>query len=380
MKAEQRVEHAPIEGAGDARGKDTAPRRRAALTSLTILLTLAGAGHALAGQRAAGQGTPGQGTPGQTAEPLRVAPSAPQSPATAAPPIAEVPVAPVYMPGSGPLLLTNPVEALNDMASQLDKRADGVAMEVEGRQITQGEIADVIRAMPVSMASLGLETLYRRALDQLLRQKLLVIAAEKAGLDKDPVVKRREKAAVERTLAEEWLTRAVAAAVTEDMVKARYQRDIASRPGPEEVRARAILVPTETEARTVIAKAQAGGDFAALARQYSKDASVAAGGDLGYVRVEALGPEIGSAIFTLSPGQVTAYPIHTPAGYFVFRVEGRRQRPTLSLDEARGDLLRELRREAVVPVIQNQLATVKIREPGAGPQTPPPAPRPPARP
>ena len=375
MKAEQRVEHAPIEGAGDARGKDTAPRRRAALTSLTILLTLAGAGHALAGQRAAGQGTPGQ-----TAEPLRVAPSAPQSPATAAPPIAEVPVAPVYMPGSGPLLLTNPVEALNDMASQLDKRADGVAMEVEGRQITQGEIADVIRAMPVSMASLGMEALYRRALDQLLRQKLLVIAAGKAGLDKDPVVKRREKAAAERALAEEWLTRAVGAAVTEDMVKARYQRDFAGRPGPEEVRARAILVPTETEARAVIAKAQAGGDFAALARQYSKDASVAAGGDLGYVRVEALGPEIGSAIFTLSPGQVTAYPIHTPAGYFVFRVEGRRQRPTLSLDEARGDLLRELRREAVVPVIQNQMATVKIREPGVIPQTPPPAPGPPARP
>ena len=360
MELEQKLARAGIGTAGGW------PRRARGRVSLLALLALAGAGGIM--------------TAAHAADPLRVAPSASPAPASP-PPIAEVPVAPVYAPGSGPLLLTNPVEAINDMASQLDKRADGVAMEVEGRSITQGEIADVIRAMPPAMASLGLEALYRRALDQLLRQKLLTIAAEKSGLDKDPVVKRRGKAAVERALAEEWLTRAVNAAVTEDMVKTRYQRDIAGRPGPEEVRARAILVLTEAEARALIVKAQAGGDFGELARQHSKDASAIAGGDLGYVRVEALGPEIGSAIFTLSPGQVTAYPIQTPAGYFVFRVEGRRQRATLSLDEARGDLLRELRREAVVPVIQNQMATVKIREAGAGqPPAPVTAPKPPSRP
>ncbi len=302
--------------------------------------------------------------------------SAPRAPAAAPNPNAvpqpEALAAPAFGPGTGPLLLANPMEALASMADTLEKHADSVAMEVDGHPITMGEAADVVRAMAPSQAMLGFDGVYRRALDELFRQKAMVIAAEKMGLDKDPVVRRREHGAAERALAEEWLARSTAAAVTEQAVRSRYDRDIAGKPGPEEVRARVIMLPSETEARTVIGQIQGGADFAEIARARSKDASAVAGGDLGYVRREALSPEIGSVLFSLSPGQVTSNPIRTQLGFFVIRVEGRRQRATPTFEEAHGELVGVLRREAVVPVIRGQISSAQVRQLPAGEKPPAP--------
>ena len=306
---------------------------------------------------------PGRAT---AVEPLKTVP--PPAPATQAPtpapinPSAELPAAPVYGDKTGPMLLTNPVEAMTDMVGRLEKQSDKIVAEVDGRPIYQGEVADMIRSMPISLASLGIVALSQRAMDQLIRQKVMVIAAEKAGLDKDAVVKRRVREAAERTLAEEWIRRAADTAVTEQEIRKRYERDYAGKSGPEEVRGRIILTRTEPEARDAIAKLQAGTDFGDLARKVSKDASAASGGDLGFVRFEALGSEVGSVLFSLPPGQTAAYPVRTQVGYFVIRAEGRRQRPTPTFDEMRGLLLRDLLREAANTAVAAEMAKVGVRD------------------
>ena len=140
----------------------------------------------------------------------------------------------------------------------------------------------------------------------------------------------------------------------------RYDRYIAGKPGPDEVRARVILAPTEEEARALIGKAQGGADFAELARQYSKDPTAAQGGDLGYVVLEAVSPEVGSVMFSMPLGQVTAYPVNSIAGYFVIRVEGRRQRATPAFDEARAVLERAERADAVRLAVSKVVDDIKI--------------------
>ena len=294
-------------------------------------------------------------------------PPAPRPPAQA-----EMHAAPVYAPGTGPMVLTNPAEAMAGMAESLDKKADAVVLEVEGRPITQGDIADMLRAMPVSMATLGFDGLVRRSLEQLARQKAMVIAAEKLNIDKDPAVRRRLRAASERALAEEWIAQAVTAAVPEAAVRARYDRDVAGKPGPEEVRARVILVGAEDEARSLAGQLQAGADFAETAKRYSRDASKSAGGDLGYVPFDALGLEVRTAMYSLGVGQMTAYPVRTAAGYFIVKIEGRRQRGTPTYEEARGELLRALKQDAAGGVIRAQMAAVKTKEFSAGEKTLPP--------
>ena len=246
------------------------------------------------------------------------------------------------------------------MARELDRNGNVVVLMLADKPITQADMADVVRTMPDNFASLGFEVVSRRALDVLVSQKAMALDAQKEGLDKDPAVIRRGKTAVERALADAWLTRHGNAAVTDEALHARYDSEIAGKPGPEEVRARVILLPTEEEARSVIAKAQAGADFVSLAKAYSKAPNASLGGDLGYATIDALAPEIGPVIFALPPGQMAAYPARSPVGYFVIRVEGRRQRGTPTFEEAKPRLEGELRAEAAHTMIHAVLEHLKL--------------------
>ena len=114
----------------------------------------------------------------------------------------------------------------------------------------------------------------------------------------------------------------------------------------------------------VLAAAQAGKlvipDFGDLAKQYSKDASAARGGDLGYASREAMSPEIGAVAFSTNLGQVTPFPTPAQAGWVVLRVEGRRQRATPSFEDAKPRLEAAVRSEAIANTIQAVLSHIKM--------------------
>jgi peptidyl-prolyl cis-trans isomerase C len=254
-----------------------------------------------------------------------------------------------------------PADLMAAMAHQLDKDPDRVAVTVETAAVTQAEMADVIRSMPASMASLGFETVSQRALDVLVTQKAMMLNALKQGLDTDPAVIREVAALRDRALADAWLSRQTDPAMTTRALQARYDRDIAGKPGPTEVRARVIVVPTEEEARIVINRAATGSDFGELARTYSKDGTAAQGGDMGYATLDSVTPEIGYPMFALAPGQTTPFPMQSTNGYFyVIHVEGRRQRSSPTFEESRTGLERTLRAEAIQTTIRSAMAQIKV--------------------
>lgn len=75
--------------------------------------------------------------------------------------------------------------------------------------------------------------------------------------------------------------------------------------------------------RTIAKDAQAGKDFAALARQYSQDPSSASGGgDLGWVGKGRMVPEFEKAAFGGKPGQVIG-PLRTAYGIQIIKVHAR---------------------------------------------------------
>ena len=279
--------------------------------------------------------------------------------------------APDTTPGSPPkrTLFTNPAEILNTMANHLHHDPDTVVLTVQDQPITQEDLANVIRSLPVSMGSLGTGEVYRRGMDVLIRQKIMELKARELGLDKDPLIVERGKIEFERVLGEAWLNRQADAAVTEAALHARYDSEVAGKPGPEEVRARVILVPTEAEARVLIDQTNKGADFGDLARQFSKDPSASDGGDLGFLPLESVSPEVGSAMFALAPGQVTPYPVNGLFGYFILRVEGRQRRATPTFDQARDRLVREIRADAIRDAITGLLKDIRFT-PGVKPVEP----------
>jgi peptidyl-prolyl cis-trans isomerase D len=126
---------------------------------------------------------------------------------------------------------------------------------------------------------------------------------------------------------------------------------------PEQVRARHILVKVaaDADAKTkaagrkkaegLLAKARAGGDFAALAKKSSDDAASAkSGGDLGLFPRGRMAPAFESAAFALEPGQLSEV-VETPFGFHVIKVEEHRPAGVAPLDTVRDKVVEAIRHE-----------------------------------
>src|SRR4051812_48940404 len=122
-------------------------------------------------------------------------------------------------------------------------------------------------------------------------------------MDEDPVVRRAVKASADRLIASAQLEREIARSITEAALLARYNRDVAGKPGPEEVHVRAIMVPTEGAVVNITGAWRGGGVSARNAKRLSKEASAPAGGDVGFVVRDTLTPEVAAVVFTMQPGQ-----------------------------------------------------------------------------
>ena len=105
----------------------------------------------------------------------------------------------------------------------------------------------------------------------------------------------------------------------------------------EEVHARHILVPTEDEAKAILAQLKGGADFATLAKEKSKDPGAADGGDLGYFTKEQMVPEFAEVAFKLDKGQLSD-PVKTQFGWHIIKVEDKRIKPTPTFEQVKAQI------------------------------------------
>jgi peptidyl-prolyl cis-trans isomerase C len=247
-------------------------------------------------------------------------------------------------------------------AGEQAKTAMTVVAEVDGRAVTLGDVADAIAELPPTVKNLPFANLYPTIVEQLVRQQALVIRAQHRALDEDPVVRRKIKAVSDRILGDELLKAEASRSITEAALLQRYNRDVAGKPGPEEVHVRVIMMPTEQDATSIIADLRAGADFAALAKRSSKDVTAPGGGDAGFVRLDQLTSELGSVVFATQPGQFTPFPVRSMGSWFVLKVEERRHQPALAFSLVREELRQTMIREAASEVVAAALADVTVRE------------------
>ena len=239
--------------------------------------------------------------------------------------------------------------------------ADPVVAKVDGQPIHLSDLKDAVQALPENLRGMPSQTLFPMLLDQLIDGRALVAEARKSGLDKDPAVQRQVEAAEDRALQTAVLNKEVGPAVTDDAVRGRYDQEIAGKPGEEEVHARHILVDNEAEAKKIIGRLKGGGDFAALAKQYSKDPSGAQqGGDLGFFKKDEMVPEFATAAFALQPGEVSPAPVHSQFGWHVIQVVERRKATPPEFAKARDELRQKMIQEGVQKAVAKARAAASV--------------------
>ena len=237
---------------------------------------------------------------------------------------------------------------------------DMLVAEVEGRKITLGNVKDTIETLPPELGGQDFQILYPRVVEEIMYRTALSIRAREEELDQDPMVQRRIQASADHILANAWLHKHLESGITEAMVLARYDRDIGSRPPPEEVRLRLFLAETDKQARETIAALRAGADFATLARQSSKDPTAANGGDVGFKPWSAVLPEIAGVAQGLMAGELAPVPVRTRFGWVVFRVDERRTGTRPSFAEVRNDLVAAMEQERAKAVAEDVMKAMVI--------------------
>ena len=229
--------------------------------------------------------------------------------------------------------------------------ADPVVARVGKEEIHASELSDAAKALPEELRGMPPTALYPMLLDQLIDRHVVVIAAKKEGLDRDPSVQRMVARATDSALQNALLTREIAPTLTEDAIRARYERDFAGKPGETEVHARHILVADEDTAKKVIAELNGGADFAELAKKYSTDPGAQSGGDLGFFKRSDMLPEFSETAFALKAGQTTQTPVKTRFGWHVIQVQEVRNAPPPSLEQVHDEIRQTLIQEGVSRVL-----------------------------
>ena len=140
-------------------------------------------------------------------------------------------------------------------------------------------------------------------------------------------------------------------APSEADVRKEYERVKAERGGDagKQYKSRHILVKEEAAAKQIIADLDAGGDFAAIAKEKSEDTgSKEEGGELDWSEAESYVQPFGEALKALKKGERTKEPVKTTYGYHIIELEDVKSVPFPEFDK-------------VKPQIQQQLAT-KVRD------------------
>ena len=187
------------------------------------------------------------------------------------------------------------------------------------------------RAAEIEIDDAEVEQSYARVAQQSFRQDVKAMDAYLVSIGSSPGSLKRQ---IRGELAWQRLLRRNVQPfinVADEEVNEMLQRLKAAK-GTEEFRVGEIYLSATPDAREQVAQNAArivqqlreGGSFVAYARQFSEASTAAVGGDLGWIRLAQLPPELATAARQLSPGQLVG-PIEVRGGFSILYLIDKRQ-------------------------------------------------------
>jgi len=237
--------------------------------------------------------------------------------------------------------------------------SDTVVARVNGVAIHQSDIAFAEEEIGSNMPNIPPEQRQDYLVNYLVDVALLSQAAEQQKLADRPDVKRQLAFDRNRLLMESLLKDTGRVAQTDSAEHQVYDEAIKQAKPEEEVHARHILVPTEDEAKAILAQLKGGADFAKLAKEKSKDPGAADGGDLGYFTREQMVPEFAEAAFKLGKGQLSD-PVKTSFGWHIIKVEDKRTKPTPTFEQVKSQIDNYVARRAQAQLVDKLRSAANI--------------------
>ncbi len=257
---------------------------------------------------------------------------------------------------------SQPAEAAPAAPATVDPNA--VVATVNGESITEADLTLAEGELSQQFARLPADQRRAAALSAAIEIKVLAAKAVADGLDKDPEFQRRAAFLQQRALHGEMVEKEVVGKITDEEVRARYDKEIAAQPAVNEVHARHILVKTKEEAEAIIKQLDGGADFQKLANEHTTDPSgKTSGGDLGYFGPGQMVPEFEKAAMALEPGSYTKEPVQTQFGWHVIKVEDKRPQQPPAFEQVKEQARSAVIRDRYFALVKEARAAAKVEIP-----------------
>jgi peptidyl-prolyl cis-trans isomerase C len=210
-----------------------------------------------------------------------------------------------------------------------------VLAKIGSAEITEGEAAMAAVDLDPQFGKLPPEQRRLAAISALIDIKAMALKGAESKLDATDAFKSRMSFLHDRALHNAYFESEVINKITDEEVRARYDKELAATPPQNEIRARHILVKTIEEAKDIIKQLDGGASFEELAKAKSTDGAAAQGGDLGYFSSGQMVPEFEKAALALEVGAYTKEPVQTQFGFHVVKVEDKRAKAQPEFDKVK---------------------------------------------
>jgi peptidyl-prolyl cis-trans isomerase C len=238
--------------------------------------------------------------------------------------------------------------------------SDPIVAKVNGTAITRADLEALQSQLPPFAQQQPLSALYPRLVDRLVDGKLVLAKAKSEKFEQDPEVRKQIALLQDRVIEQIWVHRQIDKQLTDEVLKKAYDESIKSFKAEDQVRARHILVPTKEEADKLLARLKKGEDFAALAKEASKDGSASSGGDLGFFGKGQMVKPFEEAAFGLKMGEVSKAPVQSQFGWHLIKVEERKPSTPPSFEESKAELKESRSRELADKIVADLRKDAKI--------------------
>ena len=242
-----------------------------------------------------------------------------------------------------------------------------IMAQVNGQPVYEWEISLAEDEIGRELAQVTEDQRRAILLRYVIDTRLMALAGEKDGLDKNDTFKHRMAYSRSRALRDSYFEKNIRDAITDKQLQAIYQLEIKKIKPVQEVKARHILVKKEEDALDIIERLNRGDDFVALAKEKSTGPSGRNGGDLGYFPKGRMVKSFEEAAFALKAGGISA-PVKSSFGWHIIKVEDKRMTPIPSFDALKDqiktrlvhkkslEITTGLRKSAKIEIVDKELA------------------------
>ncbi len=244
--------------------------------------------------------------------------------------------------------------------SELRANEDTIVAKVNGLKIYKSMLVSAQRLLPQQYQKIPLEQIYPALVDTVIDMKLSAADARRRNLHKTGDFKVLMARIEDQMLQRTALQNEIDKALTDEALKKRYNDLIKKSETSSELRARHILVKTESDAKAIIKELNEGADFEATAKNKSTGPSGPNGGDLGFFGKGQMVPEFEKAAFALDEGEITSSPVKTQFGWHIIKVEGYRKTEPPTFASVKQKLETEISQEVSAAYVSDLRKLAKI--------------------